>query len=396
MQDRETLLRFLRYTMGLSAFCWDGTAQMLEEIEKKHCFSPQAQPLLTSKGLQTILENMKCYNLYEIEDLLGVHFFSFLYNGDPIWVGPFVTKEWEDSAAKVCLMGVGLPTSYLLPYKLYYCCYGLMDQITATRTITGAITALSSDAPPYSRQRFSATLGHSLPDLYTREPLDFDSAVRRYDLENRFLVFIEKGNTEAALETWERLGNIPSVKELSVPGLPGMIANITALRTLMRKAAERGGVHPAIVDAISVTYAQKSYNARSQEELMRIIPAMIREFSDAVHSVLAKHYSSAIRHAVNYLKLHISQEIDVKQLATMVNYTPNYFGRRFKTETGVTVAQYLAQERCSVAADLLIQTDLPVQDISAHVGYLDNNYFAKVFKNCMGETPSTYRNKFRR
>ena len=37
------------------------------------------------------------------------------------------------------------------------------------------------------------------------------------------------------------------------------------MRTLMRKAAERGGVHPAIVDAISVTYAQKSYNARSQD-----------------------------------------------------------------------------------------------------------------------------------
>lgn len=396
MQDTEILLRFLRYTMGLSAFCWDGTVQVLEEIERKHCFSRQAQPLLTANGLQTIMEHMDASNLYEAEDLLGVHFLAFVFKDNPIWIGPFVEKPWEDSAAEVRLMGAGLPASYLLPYKLYYCSYGLMDQITVTRTVTGAIMALSPDTPPYSRQRFSGTLGHCLPDLYTREALDFDSAVRRYDLENRFLTLIEEGHTEAALETWERLGNIPSVKELSVSGLQGMIANITALRTLIRKAAERGGVHPVIVDAISVAYAQKAYSSHSQDELIRIIPAMIREFSDAVHSAQAKHYSSAIRLVVNYLKLHISQEIDMKQLAALANCAPNYFGRRFKAETGVTVAQYLAQERCRMAANLLIQTDLPVQAISAHVGYFDNNYFVKVFKNCIGEAPTAYRNKFRR
>lgn len=86
----------------------------------------------------------------------------------------------------------------------------------------------------------------------------------------------------------------------------------------------------------------------------------------------------------------------MKRLAALANCTSNHLGRQFKAETGLTIAQYLAKERCHKAAELLAHTDLPVQDISAHVGYLDNNYFAKIFKSCIGDTPTAYRRKFRR
>ena len=49
MKYLETLLRFLQYTTGISAVCWDGTNEMLEKLEQKHCFSPQAQPHLVAR-----------------------------------------------------------------------------------------------------------------------------------------------------------------------------------------------------------------------------------------------------------------------------------------------------------------------------------------------------------
>lgn len=396
MRKTDILLRLLQNTMGLSAFCWDGTPQMLADVEKKHCFSRQAQPLLTVEGLQTILENIKPSTLYEIEDPLGIHFCVFLFHGEPVWAGSFVVKEWEDAAAERSLMKRGLPASCLLPYKLYYCSHSLLDQNTSARVVTGVITALLPDSPPYTFQNITGLPQPSLPDLSVREPLDFENVMRQYELENRFLSMVEEGRTEAALEAWDRLSKIPYAKELSIPGLHSMIANATILRTLTRKAAERGGVHPAVVDTISVAYAQKTYTARSKDELMKIIPAMIREFSDAVCSSQGKQYSPAIKLVVNYLKLHYSQEISMKQLASLINCAPNYLGRRFKAETGMTVVQFLAQERCHSAANLLVQTDLSVQDISAYVGYLDSNYFVKVFKNYIGETPTAYRSKFHR
>ena len=396
MQETETLLRFLQYTTNLPAFCWDSTSQMLAEKEIKFCFSKQAQPLLTAQGLQTVLDSMRPTYLYEVEDLLEIHYLSFLFQDKPIVVGPFVSKDWNDTAAEICLAGVGLPASYLLPYKLYYCSYRLLNRQSVAQIVTGAITALLPDIPPYIYQKISGTLGHRQPDLYNTEPFDFDSAVHRYALENEFIALIEEGQTEAALEVWGRLGKIPNAEELSTPTPQGLIGNATVLRTLARKAAERGGVHPSVVNTISLAYAQKMYTARNMDELLQIVPAMIREFSEAVSTARSEQYSPPVARTVNYLHLHVSQELDMKRLATLAKCTSNHLGRQFRAETGLTIAQYLAKERCNKAAALLQQTDLPIQDISAHVGYLDNNYFAKIFKNCIGDTPTAYRRKFRR
>lgn len=54
MQKIEMLLRFLRYTTGFDAFCWDGTHQMLEEIEAKSCFSRQPLAALQALLLQLL------------------------------------------------------------------------------------------------------------------------------------------------------------------------------------------------------------------------------------------------------------------------------------------------------------------------------------------------------
>ena len=43
------------------------------------------------------------------------------------------------------------------------------------------------------------------------------------------------------------------------------------------------------------------------------------------------------------------------------------------------------------AAELLKDPSIPISDISARVGYPDNNYFSKAFRNCMNMTPSEYR-----
>ena len=54
--------------------------------------------------------------------------------------------------------------------------------------------------------------------------------------------------------------------------------------------------------------------------------------------------------------------------------------------------EYMAKKRCSLAAELLLDTHVSVQEIASYVGYQDNNYFSKVFKNERGVSPLEYRN----
>lgn len=397
MRETEMLLRFLRYTAGFSALCWDKSKQMLEEIEKKNCFSRQVQPLLTANGLQAVFEQLKPGVLYEVEDLLGIHVFFFLFQDVPVMAGPFVTAEWsEDSIPeKKRLVDAGLPASYLLPYKLYYCSYCALNQSAAVRLVTGAVTSLLPDAPPYMYQRFSGNLGHSLPETYVKENFDFDSAVHQFELEKQFYKLVEEGHTEAALEMWKRMKQIPIAEQLLPFDMTQLLANTTGLRLTLRMVAEQGGAHAAVVYALSLSYAQKIFSIQNAKDLEKITPAMIRDFSDAVRSAHTTQYSPAIKNVVNYLDLHISEKIDMRHLAALADCGTDNLSQRFKTETGLTIAQYLAKERCRIAGDLLRKTDLPVQKISAHVGYMDNNYFVKVFKKYMGDTPTDYRNKLR-
>ena len=57
----------------------------------------------------------------------------------------------------------------------------------------------------------------------------------------------------------------------------------------------------------------------------------------------------------------------------------------------MTITQFISQLRCTQAAELLAENRLSIQEISAYVGYIDNNYFVKVFKKQYGMTPSEYR-----
>ena len=56
-----------------------------------------------------------------------------------------------------------------------------------------------------------------------------------------------------------------------------------------------------------------------------------------------------------------------------------------------TFGNYIAKKRCEKAALMLKETALQIQEISAYVGYPDNNYFIKVFKKMYNTTPSEYR-----
>lgn len=390
----ETLSRFLQYTTELPVQYWNGSPENLDNFEQTHCFLPQLQPMMSVDTLSLILSCLHPACLYSSQDLLGINTIAFIFEGNTFLVGPYVKEEWQDDRAEQILIRMGLPASYLLPYKLYYCSYRLLDEQTVTRLVSGAITALKPDQPPYLQQTLAGLQGMGTHKLFEQEPLDFDLAARRYEQENKFLKLIETGHPQAALEAYLHMEKMDTDQTFNAENLRTMIANATIVRTLARKAAERGGVHPAIVDSIAAPYAQKMYAAVNIREIYSMIPKMIEDFGEAVRRARQERYSTTINKVVSYISLHLSQEITRPELAKLVHVTPSHLSHQFKSETGLTLSQYIAQKRCEKAAELLQGTSLPIQDISAHVGYLDNNYFTKVFKDLYHMTPTNYRSQF--
>lgn len=81
-------------------------------------------------------------------------------------------------------------------------------------------------------------------------------------------------------------------------------------------------------------------------------------------------------------------------IANRLNVSPGYLGRAFSREMGVGILDYISDLRMQKACALLAQGIMSISEISDSLGYADPNYFAKVFRQKMGLSPTQYRKTF--
>lgn len=95
----------------------------------------------------------------------------------------------------------------------------------------------------------------------------------------------------------------------------------------------------------------------------------------------------------SYIRSHYPDALTVEWLSAVVGLSPKYLIRIFKSVSGCTIVDYITKVRLEKAAELLVNTDKPVGEISESVGYSDALYFSKVFSKKYGFSPSVWRKK---
>lgn len=92
-----------------------------------------------------------------------------------------------------------------------------------------------------------------------------------------------------------------------------------------------------------------------------------------------------------YVREHISEDIYIADIARQVYLNEQYLMRTFKKVTGISVLEFITDERVRLAGELLVSTDQPVRQVADSVGYGNYSYFTKLFKRNTGLTPQAYR-----
>lgn len=93
-----------------------------------------------------------------------------------------------------------------------------------------------------------------------------------------------------------------------------------------------------------------------------------------------------------YIRLNFTKAINVDHLAHKFQFNASYIIRVFKKYRGIPPLQYLISLRIQEAKRLIEQKpEMDFKDISEIIGYTDQHYFSRVFRNWTGMNPSEYR-----
>lgn len=92
-----------------------------------------------------------------------------------------------------------------------------------------------------------------------------------------------------------------------------------------------------------------------------------------------------------YITEHLSEDLSVSNIASLLYLSPNYFSRLFKKVTGEGCNEYIIRKRIEKAKLLLETTNFRTGRIAMMVGYRDTNYFSLAIKKSTGKSPKKYR-----
>ena len=81
------------------------------------------------------------------------------------------------------------------------------------------------------------------------------------------------------------------------------------------------------------------------------------------------------------------------QFADRYFFSHEYLSRLFKSTYHLGISEYLTSVRMERAASLLKDPAIRITEIASRVGYPDNTYFSKAFRNYFGVSPSEYRSR---
>ncbi len=103
------------------------------------------------------------------------------------------------------------------------------------------------------------------------------------------------------------------------------------------------------------------------------------------------HRDSRIFKAIDYMRRHYRQEINITSLSRHVGLSPSRFAHLFRSQMNVTPKQQLELIRLDVAAEKLLVTMNPVEEIGFSVGFTNPAHFSTRFKKRFNHSPRHYR-----
>ena len=92
-----------------------------------------------------------------------------------------------------------------------------------------------------------------------------------------------------------------------------------------------------------------------------------------------------------YIQENLENRITRELIAEKIHFSGDYISRIFKKETGISLNEYITEQKVEYAKQLIREENESIGNIAVRLGYSSFSYFSDIFKRNTGCLPSEYK-----
>ena len=139
------------------------------------------------------------------------------------------------------------------------------------------------------------------------------------------------------------------------------------------------------------SYLLKPVSSENANDLMENLKSFLDEKRGVFKALeIDSAKDLCFKKMIDYINDHYLEKLYLADLAQDFDINMTYCCHLFKKNFDCTFSKYILKLRVTKAADLIINSDMSITDISEYLGY-DYYHFNKVFKSHFSLTPKQYK-----
>lgn len=384
----EFLIERLFCSHGIEGYCFDEQGNILfcrcieeETVQKK---AQTIHDRITDKSEARNYPQIFC-------DEAGVYFWEIQSEGKSYLFGPLAGIFFESAdMGKYRFANKIRNKDYLIPRSTQGQMLGLI-----------ALSHYILTGEKLSEQEIQNRNAHVMkPDVkddisYQLYRYEEEKTRASYEVELQWLNQIEHGILEEGADVdmeharWQEMEQIGTMARDDFKQMEYMIVSGITLAT---RAAMRGGVEARCCYDISDLYLQKVAKCGNAMEILKLGTLASKEFTRLVHEKKEEQrLGTIVERCRNYVARELYHPFTISKMADDLAVNRSYMSKCFSERMGMTLHDYIIEERLKAAANLLKYSESSVAQIADYMQFSSAGRFAGYFKKKYGLTPMQYR-----
>ena len=171
--------------------------------------------------------------------------------------------------------------------------------------------------------------------------------------------------------------------------------------TLASRAAIRGGLLPEISFSMSDVFIQSIEAESDTAVLLNMMHQFEFRYAEMVADLNSqkagrprKDQNPRVDQCKDYIFRHLHEKIRIQDIADELYLNANYLSEIFHQHEGVTITEFILQEKVGLTKNLLTYSPYTYSEIAAYLGFSSQSHLGKTFRRLTGLTLKQYRDLY--